>query len=312
MSDIKIGWHLHAFPVDGSGATEFRSQLANTLDYIHDHFDSVWVDDHMMPWAVWQSQDTPYVECLTTIAHYAALYPKLDFGASVLCQSYRNPALLAKTVANMQWLTGGRILFGIGAGWMEPEYRSHNWDFPKASIRIAQMEETVEICRRMWTESPASYEGQHYRIEEAYCEPRPDPVPPILIGGGGEQLTLRVVAKLADMWNINGHSVEQYSHKLDVLRRHCDAVGRNFDDIVKTWSCEAVALATTEEEAQRIANSSPYDNYPVIGTAEQVAAYLQEYVDLGVTHLIVRLIDFPHIDGIQRFVEEVVPLIKNQ
>lgn len=310
MTTLKFGWHLHSFPVDGSDAGAFRTQLHETLDYVQDHFDSVWVDDHVMPWAVWQPNDTPYVECLSTISHFAALYPKLDFGTSVLCQSYRNPALLAKTVANMQWLTEGRFIFGIGAGWMEPEYRSHNWEYPKPAIRIAQMEETIEIVRAMWTESPASYEGKYYRIEDAYCEPRPDPMPPILVGGGGEQLTLRVVAKHADMWNIPGHSYDEYKHKLEVLRGHCDAVGRDYDEIIKTWSCESISLATTEAVARKIAAESPYDNNSVVGTADAVANYLQQYVDLGVTYLIVRLNDFPQQDGLQQFVEEVMPRLR--
>lgn len=310
MTDLKFGWHLHSFPIDGSDPGLFRGQLESTLDYVQDHFDSVWVDDHMMPWAEWQDNETPYVECLTTIAHFAARYPKLDFGASVLCQSYRNPALLAKTVANMQWLTSGRIIFGIGAGWMEPEYQSHNWDYPKPYVRIAQMEETIKIARAMWTDAPANYEGKYYRIEDAYCEPRPDPMPPILVGGGGEQLTLRVVAKHADMWNIPGHSYDDYARKLDILRAYCDEEGRDYDEIVKTWSCESIALAETGSKAAEIMAASPYDNHPVVGTPEDVAAHLQRYVDLGVTYLIVRLNDFPKQDGIRLFVDEVMPRLR--
>lgn len=310
MPDIKFGWHLHSFPVDGSSANAFRDQLTATLETIQGHFDSVWVDDHMMPWAEWQPNDTPYVECLTTMAHFAPLFPQLDFGASVLCQSYRNPALLAKTIANMQWLTGGRIIFGIGAGWMVPEYTSHNWDYPKASVRIAQMEETIEIAKRMWSGEPASFEGKYYRIEEAYCSPKPEPTPQILIGGGGEQLTLKVVAKHADMWNININNVETYAHKLDVLRQHCETVGRDFEQIEKTWSCESLSLATTETKAHQIAASSPYNNLPLIGTPKQVAEHFQKYIDMGVTTLITRLNDFPNLEGIQLFIDEVIPRLR--
>lgn len=311
MTKIKFGWHLHSFPVDGSSANEFRQQLLTTLDYVEEHFDSVWVDDHMMPWATWQSNDTPYVECLTTITYLAARYPNIDWGASVLCQSYRNPGLLAKTIANMHWLMEGRLVFGIGAGWMEPEYKSHDWDFPKASVRIKQMEETIEIAKAMWSGSPASYEGKYYRIEDAYCEPRPDPMPPILIGGGGEQLTLRVVAKHADMWNININDVDVYQHKLNVLQQHCDKVGRDSNEIEKTWSCESLALAASQSEARRIMDASPYNQikFPLAGTPDVVAARLQEFVDIGVTHIIVRLNDFPHLEGIQMFVEEVMPKV---
>jgi alkanesulfonate monooxygenase SsuD/methylene tetrahydromethanopterin reductase-like flavin-dependent oxidoreductase (luciferase family) len=292
MSELKFGWHMHSFPVDGSSGPDFLSQVHHTLDRIHPHFDSVWVDDHMMPWAEWQSNDTPYLECTTTIAYFAAAYPSLKFGASVLCQSYRNPGLLAKTAANLQYVTDGRFLFGIGAGWMEEEYLAYDFDYPKPSVRIAQLEEAVQVVRALWTQSPASFEGTYYRIKDAYCEPRPDPVPPLLIGGGGEQLTLRVVAKHADWWNIPGGTYDNYAHKLDVLRQHCEAVGRDYDEIVKTWSAEAVAVAGTEAQAEHIAAASPYNENGIIGTPAQVAEQLQPFVDLGVEHLIVRLLDF--------------------
>lgn len=307
MTSLKFGWHMHSFPVDGSSGPEFTKQIHHTLDRIHPHFESVWVDDHMWPWAKWQADDTPYLECLSTITYFAASYPTLKFGPSVIGQSYRNPGLVAKTAANIQLLTGGRFIMGIGAGWMEEEYAGYNYPFPKPSVRIAQLDEAVQIIKKLWTESPASFEGKYYRIDNAYCEPRPDPIPPILIGGGGEQLTLRVVAKHADMWNIPGASYEAYAHKLNVLRQHCDVVGRDYDEIVKTWSCEAIALAETETEAQAISAASPYDNHPIIGTPEQVAEKLQAYVDLGVTYLIVRLVDFPDTAGIEMFAEEVMP-----
>ena len=307
MSALKFGWHVHSFPVDGSSGPAFLDQITRTLDIVAHRFDSAWVDDHVMPWATWQSNETPYLECTTTIAYLAACYPSLKFGSSVLCQSYRNPALLAKMAANLQLLTGGRYLFGIGAGWMVEEYEAYNFDYPKASVRIAQLEETIELVKRLWTESPASYEGRYYRIENAYCEPRPDPMPPILIGGGGEQLTLRVVAKYADWWNIPGGTLENYAHKLNVLRQHCEAVGRDYDEIVKTWSAESIAVAKTEVDARRIADASPYNNNTILGTPEQVAEQLQPFVDLGVEHLIVRLIDFPKTAGIELFVDEVMP-----
>ncbi|MBX3051279.1 MAG: LLM class flavin-dependent oxidoreductase [Caldilineaceae bacterium] len=310
MSTLQFGWHMHSFPVDGSRGPDFVQQIRNTLDQVQTRFDSVWIDDHMMPWATWQSNDTPYLECMTTIAYFAAAYPSLTFGSSVLGQGYRNPGLMAKMAANLQLLTGGRFIFGIGAGWMVEEYEAYNWPFPKPSVRIAQMEEAIEIAKKMWREAPASYEGKYYRIDNAYCEPRPDPIPPILIGGGGEQLTLRVVAKHADWWNIPGGTLENYVHKLDVLRGHCDAVGRDYDTIGKSWSAEAVVVAGTEAEAQRIAAASPYNRNTILGTPEQVAEQLRSFVEAGVSYLIVRLLDFPRTDGIELFAEEVMPLLK--
>lgn len=310
MRDLKFGWHMHSFPVDGSSGPAFIDQIHDTLQHIHPYIDSVWVDDHLMPWASWQAKDTPYLECLTTIAYFAAAYPSLTFGASVICQSYRNPGLLAKMAANLQLLTRGRFVFGIGAGWMEEEYRAYNFEFPRAPVRLAQLEEAIQLVKRLWTESPASFAGTHYRIDNAYCEPRPDPIPPLLIGGGGEQRTLRLVAQYADWWNIPGGTVSNYRHKLDVLRRHCEAVGRDYDEIVKTWSAEAIAIATTEAEAQRIAAASPYNQDSIIGTPAQVAEQLQAFVDLGVDYFIVRLLDFPATTGLDLFVHDVIPRLR--
>jgi alkanesulfonate monooxygenase SsuD/methylene tetrahydromethanopterin reductase-like flavin-dependent oxidoreductase (luciferase family) len=310
MGDLRFGWHMPSSPLDGSSASDFLGQLHHVLAHLQPPFDSVWVDDHVVPGSSWISNETPYLECLTTIAHLATAHPTLTFGASVVCQSYRNPALLAKMAANLQWLTGGRFLFGIGAGWMEEEYRQYNFPFDSASARVDELEETVQIVRRMWTEAPATFTGTHYRIEDAYCFPHPEPIPPIMIGGGGERKTLRVVARHADWWNIPGGTAENYAHKLDVLRGHCEAVGRNFDDLVKTWSPEAIALAETEQEARRLAEASLYKRDVVVGTPAQVAHELQAFIDLGVERLIVRLVDFPSTAGLELFVREVIPLLR--
>ncbi len=207
-------------------------------------------------------------------------------------------------------LTGGRFLFGIGAGWLEEEYRAYGFPYPKASVRIAQLEEAIQVVRLLWTQSPASFQGSYYTIEDAYCEPRPDPIPPLMIGGGGEKLTLRLVARHADWWNIPEGSAENYAHKLDVLRGHCEVIGRDYNQILKTWSAEAVVVAETDDEARRIAAASPYDNHPIAGTPERVADELQSFVDLGVKYLIVRLLDFPETAGIELFAREVMPRLR--
>jgi alkanesulfonate monooxygenase SsuD/methylene tetrahydromethanopterin reductase-like flavin-dependent oxidoreductase (luciferase family) len=312
MSALRFGWHMPSFPMDGSDGATFVEQIHHILQRIEPDFDSVWVDDHMFPGFPGISNDTTYLECLTTIAHLATAHPKMTFGASVLCQSYRNPALLARTVANLHLLTGGRFLFGIGAGWMEEEYRAYNFDFPTAAARIDQMEETIQIVKRMWTEAPASFEGKYYRIEYAWCGPRPNPAPQILIGGGGEQKTLRVVAKYADWWNYPGGTADNYAHKLDVLRQHCKAVGRDYDEIVKTWSAEGIALGKTEAEAQRVAAESSWKKDVLVGTPAQIAEQLQAFVDLGVEYLIVRVVDFPSAAGVELFAQEVIPRLRAQ
>ncbi len=140
--------------------------------------------------------------------------------------------------------------------------------------------------------------------------PKPDPIPPLLIGGGGEQLTLRAVAKYADWWNIPGGTLENYTRKLGILRQHCEAIGRDYNEIVKTWSAECVAVADTEAEARHVAETTPYHNNPIYGTPAQVAEQLQAFLDVGVTYLIVRVVDFPANDGMARFIRDVMPRLQ--
>ena len=312
MNKIKFGWHMPSFAVDGSSGAMLVRQMSNTLAKIQDTFDTAWMDDHAHPWADFLARDTDVLECLTTITHLATAFPRITFGSMVVSQSYRNPGLLAKMAANLQLLTGGRFILGLGAGWFEEEHLAYDYEFPKASVRIAQLEETIQIVRKLWTESPATFEGDHYHLKAAYCAPKPDPLPPIMVGGGGEKLTLRVVAKHADWWNLHQNSPETYAHKLNVLRSHCEAVGRTYNDIVKTYGAEVVAVAETEAEARRIAAASPYqDNYPIIGTPNQVAEQLRPYIDLGVEHLIIRCVDFPSTAGIELFSKAVIPQFSN-
>ena len=166
----------------------------------------------------------------------------------VSCAGYRNPALVAKITSTIDVISGGRLDWGIGAGWYDSEYAAYGYDFPPAADRIRMLRETVEIVKLMWTEPDATYEGRHFSVRGAQCDPKPlqDPMPPIWIGGGGEQLTLRVVARHATHSNFGGKP-DEFAHKCQVLRGHCDAVGRDYDSITKTWSPE-VFIRPTEAE----------------------------------------------------------------
>ena len=312
MSKIKFGWHMPSFAVDNSSSVTLVRQISNVLRRIQSTFDTAWMDDHVHPWADFVSRDADVLECLTTIAHLATAFPQIRFGSMVICQSYRNPGLTAKMAANLQLLTGGRFILGLGAGWLEEEYLAYGYEFPKASVRIAQLDETIQIVRKLWTQSPASFEGEYYHLRDAYCDPKPEPLPPIMVGGGGEKLTLGVVAKQADWWNFHQNSPDTYAHKLDALRAHCERVGRDYNDIVKTYGVEVLAIAETEAEARRIAEASPYqDNYPIIGTPNQVAEQLRPYIELGVEHIIIRCVDFPSTAGIELFSQAVIPQLSS-
>ncbi len=311
MTNIQYGIRVPAFPVNGSQGQSFTKEIEATLAAASGRFHSAWVADHFIPWASWQAAENDTLECLSSLCYLAGAFPQLHFGTIVLCQSYRNPALLAKMGATVQLLSGGRFILGIGAGWKADEYNAYGYDFPKPAVRIRQLEETVEIVKRMWTETPASFEGKYYRIENALCEPKPNPRPPVMIGGGGEQLTLRVVAKHADWWNIPGGDAARYAQKLDVLRGHCDAVGRDFDSIRKTWAGETISVASTRAQAQRYADGSPFaKGGGILGTPEEVADQLRTFTSLGVDYFILRFTDFPGTDGPRLFAEEVMPLLE--
>jgi alkanesulfonate monooxygenase SsuD/methylene tetrahydromethanopterin reductase-like flavin-dependent oxidoreductase (luciferase family) len=306
---LKFGFRVPDFPVDGATGHAFVDQFVETMNVLRGHFASAWVADHFVPWAGFQEQTTDTYECWTTLCYLAGLFKEFTFGSIVMSQSYRNPALIAKMGATLQALTGGRFVLGIGAGWKDNEYKAYGIDFPKPATRILQLEEAVQIIRLMWSEKYATFHGKYYHIDQAICEPKPQPAPPLMIGGGGKQLTLRVVARYADWWNFPGGTFENYKGLLDTLRGHCEVVGRDYNSIVKTWGNETVAVASTHAEAVKMAETSPFysPESAVVGTPDEVAAYLQPFIDLGMQHIILRFADFPKNDSARLFIKEVLP-----
>jgi len=310
MTKVQFGWIIPRSPADDSDASVFIEQITRILSQIQVGFDSAWMTDHFLPEdPKGDSPDDVSLECWTTLCYLANAFPHLNFGSIVLSQSYRNPALFAKMAATLQLWTGGRFILGIGAGWLEAEYEAYGYEFPKASVRIQQLEETVQIIRLMWNDTPASFDGQHYQIQDAFCEPKPDPAPPIMIGGGGEKLTLRVVAKYADWWNLVAIDVDTVAHKQEVLRSHCQSVGRDYNEILQTWAGLAV-IAETEAQARQIAEASPYyqAGWNIIsGTPDQVVGQLRLYAEIGVEYFMLQFLDFPGPAGATLFASEVIP-----
>jgi alkanesulfonate monooxygenase SsuD/methylene tetrahydromethanopterin reductase-like flavin-dependent oxidoreductase (luciferase family) len=303
---VTFGWRIPEFPVDGAQGREFISQVSHSLERVQGNLDVAWLCDHMIPWPSWQSPETDTLEGWTTISYFAGIFKKISFGNVVLCNSYRNPALLAKMAATLCALAPRRFILGIGAGWMEEEYLSYGYKFPSARTRIEALEEAVQIIRRMWVEESVHFKGRHYDIDGARCSPKPDPMPPILVGGGGEKRTLRVVAAYADWWN-HWCPIEEYTHKLHVLEQYCGEVGRTYEDIKRTW-LGCVAIARTESEARTIAKRNPFnmESPTILGNPEQVTSELQKFVDIGVEHFILRFLDFPSTKGVELFNDTIV------
>src|SRR5436190_3065495 len=168
MRPLTFGLVLPVGSPTRQGRATFVADLNRVLNLVAGHFDSAWMIDHL------QTDADDMLESFTTISYLAALHPQLRFGHTVVCQSFRNPALLAKMGATLQFLSGGRFMLGLGAGWNEEEYRAYGYDFPPARVRVAQLEETIQIVKAMWTQKTATFAGEYYRVTEAYCEPKPD------------------------------------------------------------------------------------------------------------------------------------------
>jgi alkanesulfonate monooxygenase SsuD/methylene tetrahydromethanopterin reductase-like flavin-dependent oxidoreductase (luciferase family) len=287
---------VEQFPAD-----TFVRDLQDVLDIASQSFSSLWVSDHLM------TAEPFRMDVWTELTWVAARYPGPLIGTIVLANSYRHPPLMAKMAASLQAFSHGRLVLGYGAGWHEAEYRAYGYEFPSARVRIAQMVEGLQIMRAMWTTSPATFHGTYYHIEDAYCEPRPDPPPIIMIGGDGERHTLRAVAEYADWWNTVMRPVPDLRHKLDVLEQHCRDVGRDYASIRKTLT-RTVYLARTRAEAERWAGAKlEAPTPPFAGEPAALIDHLQELVELGFDLFQMVFAGFPDTRDLRLFVDEVLP-----
>ncbi len=279
----------------------FAADQDRLIDFVAPHFSSIWVSDHFM------EHNRYRIESWTQLTWIAARHPNLLLGHCVLANSYRHPALLAKMAASLQALTGGRFILGYGAGWLEPEYRGYGYDFPPATVRIAQMEEAIRLIRTLWTSAPASFQGQFYRLEEAWCVPQPEPPPPILIAGEGERYLLRAVAQHADWWLSYGHRPEVLRHKLAVLADHCRDVGRDPASIRKATPL-TVYLDRDRAAARRWAGDVVNAEQPAFaGDPAELRERIEELADMGFELVQLRFARMMETEDIALFVDEVLP-----
>jgi F420-dependent oxidoreductase-like protein len=279
-------------------------------------YDSVWLYDHFHN--VPRPAHETVFECWTALAALAEATTKIRLGQMVSCTPYRPPALTAKITATIDVISGGRLDWGVGAGWYQHEFEAYGYGFPEPKVRIGMLREAVELVTAMWSQADASYEGRYYRIDGAQCDPKPlqQPHPPVWIGGGGEQLTLRVVARLADKSNFGGKP-QEWAHKRDVLRAHCAEVGRDADEIEMTWSPE-VMVRDGEDEIRALVDAGkagsrwgePYDSWKagnLVGTPEQVCEQIRAYIDLGCTYFVPWCSDYPDETTLRLFADSVIP-----
>jgi F420-dependent oxidoreductase-like protein len=292
----RLGLQIPSFTYPGVSDAELFGRVAEIAETAEDSgFDSVWVMDHFYQ-IHFQGQPTePMLECYTTLGGIAARTSQVRLGALVTGVTYRNPALLAKIVSTLDIVSSGRAILGIGAAWNQDEHRGYGFDFPPVSERFERLEEALQICRAMFREETPSFQGKHYRIEEALNFPRPiNPGgPPILIGGSGEKRTLRLVAKYADACNLFGDAAT-IKHKLDVLRQHCEDVGRDPAEITKT-RLGGLVIAPTHEDAERRGaelmaarglSEEWYRMSQIVGDPDEVGERVQELLDAGLDGVI--------------------------
>jgi F420-dependent oxidoreductase-like protein len=279
-------------------------------------FESLWVSDHFF--LTKENIGTNCLECYTTLTALARDTATLRLGPMVAGQNYRSPALLANMAASLDHISGGRLYFGIGAGWKVVEYEAYGYEFPKPMARIRQLEETIEIAKAMWTQEKATYKGRYYSVEDALCYPHPVQKPhiPIWIGGTGYQ-TLKVSAKHADAVNFAwSQPPEFFEEKLGVLRKHCKRYGTDYDAIRKSAGLmitmeESPEKLEAELRDQRDEKDTPYRRYlskqppNIVDTPEAVAEKIGEYVGLGFDHFILRFNYGQEIEKMRLFAEKV-------
>jgi F420-dependent oxidoreductase-like protein len=279
-------------------------------------YDTIWLDDHFYP--VVTPPHTDQLESWVTLAALARETSRIRFGTLVGCSSYRNPALVAKMAASLDVISGGRLEFGLGAGWFQQEYEAYGYEFPPVKQRLAQFAEALEICVRMWRDERASFAGTCYRVDQAWNRPQPlqKPHPPIVIGGGGEKVLLRLVARYAQVWNMGGSPAE-FADKIKILDRHCAEVGRDPRDIERSWFGPLLIDDDAERLDRRLKKraaaggvGAALDQRMIAGTPDQVIGRIREFVGLGVTHFIAMFGRVDDLRATRLFAETVIPAFR--
>lgn len=299
------GWNMELAGIkDPIAAYEVMTRVAQTADEVG--FASAWLVDHFHT-TPRPSQEVTF-ECWTTTAALARDTRRIRIGQTVTCNGYRNPALLAKMASTVDVLSHGRLNFGIGAGWHEHEYRGYGYDYPDAAERLRRLGEAVQVILAMWTQEEAVFEGKYYKVRGAINQPKGVHKPhiPILIGGGGEKVTLKLVAQYADACNVFG-DLETIEHKFDVLKSHYETSGRDYESIRRTAGA-ICCIGETDEQAWAKFPAAllgrPVAAGALIGSPETVRRRLAELEAIGVQEMILGFPDILQPDILPFFARE--------
>ena len=277
-------------------------------------FDSVWLADHFI--RGFEHPEHPVIEMWSGLAALAAITSRIRLGSLVASVTHRNPAITAVSAATIDRISRGRFVLGLGAGWSKDEHRAYGIPLPPPAVRIAMLAEAIQICRLLWTGERASFEGKHFRLDDAACEIKPLQAPlPILVGAMGEQLALRVVAQHADTWNMVGGDRAVLAHKSELLDRYCVEAGRDPATLRRSIEVPiAVATdpATLQRRLDRVIRQRGYDpdraaDVCIAGTPEQCIEMIERYREMGISEImLITLAPFDD-DELECFAELVLP-----
>jgi F420-dependent oxidoreductase-like protein len=276
-------------------------------------FDSVWLNDHLygIP-----GPHIPIFEAWTTLSAVGAITSRVQLGTLVSPVGFRNPALLAKMAATLDNITNGRVIVGLGSGWFEMEFSGYGFEFPPLAVRLRQLDEGATLMKQMWTEAQPSFTGKEFHTASVYCEPKPvrQPHPPILIGGGGEKVLLRTAAKHADIWNNLAVHQGQLAHKVERLRAHCEAIGRDPGSILISQQTMVVIGKDTADARAKVEKAQAiYGGHlgqGISGTPPECIDKIHVHVAAGCTMFIIEFFGRDTREPARLFAETVLPAFK--
>jgi F420-dependent oxidoreductase-like protein len=307
------GWMMDLVGIkDPVEAYETMTSVAQTADEYG--YESVWLVDHFH--TVPQPSQEVTFEAWTSTAALARDTKRVRIGQMVTCNSYRNPALLAKMASTVDVLSHGRLNFGIGAGWYEHEYRAYGYEYPDGPERLRQLREAVQIILAMWTQEEAVFEGKYYQVRGAINQPKgvQQPHIPLLIGGSGEKVTLKLVAQYGDACNVMG-DIATFERKLAILKQHCEAIGRDYNSIHRTATTICV-IGDTDEQARALVQAmipsemrAQYESVvkdSLIGTIDTIRGRIAAYEAAGAQELIIKFMGADPLDSMRRFAKEFI------
>ena len=288
---VPQGWRMDLNGIDKNDQWQTILDAASKIEALN--YESIWVYDHFH--TVPKPTQDPTYECWTLMSALSQTTEKVRLGQMCTCNSYRNPSYLTKVASNIDVMSNGRLEYAIGAGWYDHEYKAYGYEYPSDGERLKMLEESLIIYKLMTTEEEPKFEGKYYSIDGAINQPKPiqKPYPPLWVCGGGEKVTLKLLAKYGDYgnWDVD---VEGFIHKSNVLKQHCDNEGRDYSKIGRTLHTNVLIANNEEELKTKISKLATYTNIPedyyykrpLIGTKDKVFDTIGQFKDAGCTYLI--------------------------